>query len=206
VQDVNEAVRSKGVLRALGALGAGKGGAAGLLGMRGSVRAVASGLPGEGTLDVAARGGERGRAAQGPGGAASIGDLGTAGGASGRDLGAGGVPGAVGSVSAGGADIDSSDVTQGELAGFVRARMGGIKACYETQLRRNHALRGRITIGFVILETGTLTEVSASENTVGSAEVASCIVGMVRSWRTPFRPPASVSVEYPFVFSTNDAS
>jgi hypothetical protein len=193
------------MLRALGALGAGEGGAAGLLGARGSLRAVASGLPGEGTLDVAARGGERGRAGQGPGGAASIGDLGTSGGAGGRDLGAGGAPGPVGSVSGGGADIDSFDVTQAELAGFVRARMGGIKACYEAQLRRNHALKGRITVGFVILETGTLTEVSASENTVGSAEVASCILGMIRSWRTPFRPTASVSVEYPFVFSATDA-
>jgi hypothetical protein len=208
--DVSGAVRSKGVLGALGALATTQGGIAGLAAARGSLRDMASGLPSEGMIEVGARGETRGGGSDGAGGAASIDDLGTSGGAGGRGfgasgggLGAGGVPGPVGSVAAGGADIDSSDVTQGEVAGFVRARMGGIRACYEAQLRRNHALQGRITIAFVIRETGTLADVSANENTLGSAEVARCIVGMIRSWRTPFRPAASVSVEYPFVFSAN---
>ena len=31
-------------------------------------------------------------------------------------------------------------------------------------------------------------------------EIANCIVGIVRTWRTPFRPSRAVTVEYPFVF------
>ena len=37
-------------------------------------------------------------------------------------------------------------------------------------------------------------------NSLGSPEVASCIVNTMRSWRTQFRPSGPVTVEYPFVF------
>jgi TonB family protein len=83
----------------------------------------------------------------------------------------------------------------------VRARIGLIKACYENQLKRNPSLKGKIRIRFTILETGGLTDVTVVENTLGSPEVSSCIVGTMRGWRTPFRPSGTVTVEYPFVFS-----
>jgi outer membrane biosynthesis protein TonB len=81
--------------------------------------------------------------------------------------------------------------------------MGAIKACYEGQLKRNPSLRGRLRIRFTILETGALDEVEATEDGVGSPDVAACVVGTVRSWRTPFRPSGPVTVEYPFVFSAS---
>jgi hypothetical protein len=33
--------------------------------------------------------------------------------------------------------------------------------------------------------------------------VAACIIGTMRTWRTPFRPSSTVAVEYPFVFTAN---
>jgi TonB family protein len=81
--------------------------------------------------------------------------------------------------------------------------MGAIKACYENQLKRNPGLRGKIRVRFTILETGGLSDVVAAESSLGSPEVAACIIGTMRSWRTPFRPAGTVTVEYPFVFSAN---
>ncbi len=202
---VAKAVQSKGILRVLGALGpgTGAGAVADVFGSGGRFGDVASALSGAGGVAVAtdpsAVGGRKGG---GQGGRASIGDLATSGGGGGKvGYGARSEARVSGSVATEAAEIDSSDVDQGKLGAFVRARIGLIKACYENQLKRNPSLRGKIRIRFTILETGGLTDVAVTENSLGSPEVASCIVGTMRGWRTPFRPSGTVTVEYPFVFS-----
>jgi outer membrane biosynthesis protein TonB len=205
---VAKAVQSKGLLRVLGALGpAGAGGAAvaDVFGRSGKFGDVASALSGAGGVAVAADpGAVSGRKGGGQAGPATIGELGTSGGGGAKvALGVKTEVRVTGSVAAEDAEIDSPDIDQAKLGGFVRARMGAIKACYENQLKRNPGLKGRIRVRFTILETGGLTDIVAADNTVGSAEVAACIVGTMRTWRTPFRPSGTVTVEYPFVFSAN---
>jgi outer membrane biosynthesis protein TonB len=106
-----------------------------------------------------------------------------------------------GQVSAEDAEIDSADIDQGKLGSFVRARINSIKTCYENALKRNPSLKGKIRIRFTILETGGLADIVVLENSMGSGEVASCIASFMRSWRTPFHPAGTVTVEYPFVFT-----
>ena len=202
---VAKAVQSKGILRVLGALGpgTGAGAVADVFGTGGGFGDVASALSGAGGVAVAtdpsAVGGRKGG---GQGGTASIGDLATSGGGGGKvGYGQKSEARVSGSVATEQAEIDSTDVDQGKLGAFVRARIGLIKACYENQLKRNPSLKGKIRIRFTILETGGLTDVAVVENTLGSPEVSSCIVGTMRGWRTPFRPSGTVTVEYPFVFS-----
>ena len=202
---VAKAVQQKGILRVLGALGpgTGRGAVADVFGKGGGFGDVAQALSGAGGVAVATEpGGVGARKGGGQGGAASIGDLGTSGGGK-VALGAKSEVHVTGTVGVEEADVDSPDVDQARLGGFVRARMSAIKACYENQLKRNPSLRGRVRIRFTILETGGLADVTAVENTLGSAEVVSCIVGTMRSWRTPFRPAGTVQVEYPFVFSAS---
>ena len=202
---VAKAVQQKGILRVLGALGpgTGRGAVADVFGKGGDFGDVAQALSGAGGVAVATEpGGVGARKGGGQGGAASIGDLGTSGGGK-VALGAKSEVHVTGTVGVEEADVDSPDVDQARLGGFVRARMSAIKACYENQLKRNPSLRGRVRIRFTILETGGLADVTAVENTLGSAEVVSCIVGTMRSWRTPFRPAGTVQVEYPFVFSAS---
>jgi TonB family protein len=99
------------------------------------------------------------------------------------------------------AEIDSADIDQGKLGAFVRARMGLIKACYENALKRNPNLKGRVVIRFTILETGGVADVTSSQNTLATPEVAACIANTMRSWRTQFHPSGPVTVEYPFLFT-----
>jgi TonB family protein len=203
---VAKAVQSKGILKVLGALGpgTGTGAVADVFGTGGGMGDVASALSGAGGVAVAndpAAGG--GRKGGGEGGAASIGDLATSGGGK-VGLGAKSEVRVTGSVAAEEAEVDSSDIDQGRLAAFVKARMGSIKACYENALKRNPNLKGKISIRFTILETGGITDVTAAQNSLGQPEVAACIMNTMRSWRTQFRPSGPVTVEYPFVFSVQN--
>ncbi len=201
---VAKAVQSKGILKVLGALGPGtaNGAVADVFGSGGGMGDVASALSGAGGVAVATDpGAGGGRKGGGEGGAASIGDLATSGGGKvGLGTKAEVNVKVSGSVAAEEAEVDSSDIDQGKLGAFVRARMGLIKACYENALKRNPGLKGKISIRFTILETGALAEVSTAQNSLGSAEVATCIMNTMRSWRTQFRPSGPVTVEYPFVF------
>ncbi len=201
---VAKAVQQKGILRVLGALGpgTGRGAVADVFGKGDGFGDVAAALSGAGGVAVATEATASARKGGGQGGPASIGDLGTSGGGK-VALGTKSEVRVSGTVGLEDAEVDSPDIDQQKLGGFVRARMAAIKACYENQLKRNPGLRGRIRIRFTILETGGLADVAAVENTVGSPEVAACILGTMRSWRTPFRPNGTVQVEYPFVFSAS---
>ncbi len=200
---VAKAVQSKGILKVLGALGPGtaSGAVADVFGTGGRMGDVASALSGAGGVAVANDpGAGGGRKGGGEGGAASIGELATGGGGK-VGLGTKTEVRVSGSVAAEEAEVDSSDIDQSKLGAFVRARMGLIKACYENGLKRNPNLKGKISIRFTILETGGLADVAAAQNSLGSPEVAACIINTMRSWRTQFRPSGPVTVEYPFVFS-----
>jgi len=201
--EVRRAVQSKGILRVLGALGPGTGGGAvsDVFGSGGGFGDVASALSGAGGVAIATDPSAGGaRKGGGQGGAASIGDLATSGGGK-VALGAKSEARVTGLVSAEDAEIDSADIDQGKLGSFVRARINSIKTCYENALKRNPGLKGKIRIRFTILETGGLADIVVLENSMGSADVAACIASFMRSWRTPFHPAATVTVEYPFVFT-----
>jgi hypothetical protein len=191
------------MLKVLGALGPGTGGGAvaDVFGAGGGMTDVATALSGAGGVAVATDpGAGGGRKGGGQGGAASIGDLATSGGGK-VGYGAKTEVRVSGSVAAEEAEVDSADIDQQKLAAFVRARMGLIKACYENALKRNPALKGKISIRFTILETGGLADIQAAVNSLGSPEVAACIMNTMRTWRTQFRPDGPVTVEYPFVFA-----
>jgi len=200
---VAKAVQGKGMLKVLGALGPGGGGgaAADVFGAGGGMTDVASALSGAGGVAVATDpGAGGGRKGGGQGGAASIGDLATSGGGA-VGYGTKSEVKVTGTVATEAAEIDSSDIDQGKLGAFVRARTGLIKACYENALKRNPNLKGKIVIRFTILETGGVSDVTAPQNTLGAPEVAACIMNTMRSWRTQFRPSGPVTVEYPFLFT-----
>jgi hypothetical protein len=200
---VAKAVQSKGILKVLGALGPGngQGAVADVFGSGGGIGDVATALSGAGGVAVATDPtAGSGRKGGGRGAAASIGSLATSGGGK-VAYGPKSEVRVSGTVAAEEAEVDSSDIDQGKLGAFVRARMGLIKACYENALKRNPSLRGKLSIRFTILETGGIADIAVALNSLGSSEVASCITNTMRTWRTQFRPEGPVTVEYPFVFS-----
>lgn len=103
----------------------------------------------------------------------------------------------------GGGDIGGSgDFDANLVVRQIRARLTAIRRCYETELRRNPTLAGKVTVEFTIEERGNVTGSRASENTTGSPAVAACVVDTVSRFRfNPGPEGGSVRFSYPFVFA-----
>jgi outer membrane biosynthesis protein TonB len=89
------------------------------------------------------------------------------------------------------------------VAKEVRTRLGAIKACYERALKRNPTLSGKVVIHWTITQAGTVSGVDVEQDTLGDAEVASCIKALVARWRFPAPAGGSVDVSFPFVFQSS---
>lgn len=84
---------------------------------------------------------------------------------------------------------------------MIQTRQAAIRACYERELRSDPTLSGSIRVSLTIQETGSVTNVRATENSMGNAGVASCIVGVIQRFRfTPGPDGGSVTFQFPFVF------
>jgi hypothetical protein len=208
--DMEKKVTGRGLLKLLGAKGPGG------LGTSGAVADVfAEGSLGDGSgafegidggLDVATGAGQRGL--RGPGGgdgdAVGIGDLGTKGVVGGAGEGGKGKTEArvVAKVtSASLQEFDSDSRSQEDIKQVMRRRLGGIKRCYETRLKRNPELSGKVVVRFVIHPGGKVLEAEVIENTTGDAELAACIASNIKAIRFPAAEGGDTSVVYPFILA-----
>ncbi len=83
----------------------------------------------------------------------------------------------------------------------IKQRIKSITRCYESELRKNPSLAGKVTVTFTIQERGNVTGAKASENTTGSAAVADCVTRTISRFRfNPGPEGGSVTFRYPFVF------
>ena len=91
---------------------------------------------------------------------------------------------------------------QGQVTSLIRGRRAGLRRCYETALRNDPGLSGKVTVQFTIEEPGTVSTARAAENTTGDARLASCVVRLVRHLRWSEGPEGgNVTFSYPFVFA-----
>jgi TonB family protein len=92
------------------------------------------------------------------------------------------------------------ELTLSAFKSYTKKRSAEVRQCYESALANDQTLRGKVTLAFAILPGGGVSEVRVARSTFGSPTVPSCVAAVVRAWRTPFRPPEPVDVEYPLVF------
>lgn len=102
----------------------------------------------------------------------------------------------------GGGDIGGSGEFDSSLvSGMIRQRKSAIQRCYENELRNNPSLSGKVTVQFSIETSGTVSGVSVTENTTGSAALGSCVTATIGRFRfNPGPEGGSVRFSYPFVF------
>ena len=102
----------------------------------------------------------------------------------------------------GGAVGGDGDFAAAQVVALLRQRLSPIRACYETQLRQDPQLAGRVTVQFTIQTDGGVSRVFASENTTGSQAVAACVVSVAEAFRwSPAPEGGSVTFSYSFVFA-----
>jgi TonB family protein len=104
-------------------------------------------------------------------------------------------------LSSGGDIGGSGEFDQALVQRQIKQRLKSITRCYESELRKNPNLSGKVTVTFTIQERGNVTNARASENTTGSPAVADCVTRTISRFRfNPGPDGGSVTFRYPFVF------
>jgi hypothetical protein len=99
--------------------------------------------------------------------------------------------------------VGDIDAGSGEGADAVKTTIrkygGQVKYCYETQLKTNQGLAGRLAIDMTITN-GRVSSVSIGENGTGSKSLEECVLRKVRMWRFPEGVSAE-GVYLPYILS-----
>ncbi len=198
---IREKISGKGILAILGTKGgsAASGAVADVFaegGIGGDLDAAFEGIGGVGI----ASGSERTTRGGGTGEAASIGGLATAGGGK-VGLGKKAEKRVV-STKFQAPEVDGA-LDSEAIAKVVRARKRMLQDCYERELKRDPSLSGRIEIEFTIGESGRVDEALVVGNTMGNDAVGACIVSRIRRWRFPKPDGGTVTVTFPFIFTSS---
>lgn len=109
----------------------------------------------------------------------------------------------------GDANMGSGDTTGGEgnvdanaVARIIRGQLGGIRSCYERELRNNPTLSGRLEMSFTIGASGRITSISAGGPLASSSPpVGSCVSSRLRGLVFPAPEGGSVEFSFPFTFT-----
>jgi hypothetical protein len=87
---------------------------------------------------------------------------------------------------------------------IVRMNFGRFRLCYESGLRSNPALQGRVAVRFVIDREGAVSTVSDGGSDIPDRSVASCVVRSFGGLSFPKPEGGIVTVVYPIVFSPGE--
>jgi TonB family protein len=94
------------------------------------------------------------------------------------------------------------ELDRNEIAKVVNAHLAEVQGCYERQLYKDPTINGKVLCEWVIDPSGSVSTQRVKTSTVRNSEVASCILASIRNWKFPKPRGGSVTVTYPFVFST----
>jgi hypothetical protein len=89
-----------------------------------------------------------------------------------------------------------------EIQKVVNAHLYQVQGCYERQLAKDPSLSGKISYEWVVDGGGGVSNVRIGRSSVHSVEVTSCIQSAIAGWKFPSPVGGSVTVTYPFAFSS----
>ncbi len=212
---IRQGIAGKGILQLIGGRGGGGGGGAAgsVFGAGGSVSDdIGSALAGTAGVGIAG----------GAGGGDGITRRGSGGGGGGD--GSGGIGGAAAGIgeitTGGGGTVDTGTkqaakisatfrteeieadgkIDKKSVASTIRRRQDGFQGCYETALKANSKLSGKLVVDFTIGDDGRVTEARVVKDGVGSAEVSSCVISLLKRLKFPAPSDGEVTISNTFVF------
>lgn len=89
------------------------------------------------------------------------------------------------------------------LRSALATRGASSKSCYNTALRRNAMLEGKMTVNVRLSPSGAVCSVGVANNTLGDAAVTSCVVAKFRSAPFPAPDGGCVDTAVPLNFTSN---
>jgi TonB family protein len=99
----------------------------------------------------------------------------------------------------------------GELDAFmvrqkIHRDLPKINRCYESALRYEPKLAGKVSVRFAVVRAGYVKGVQVLENTTGNEKVERCVARVVSAIRFPRRRTGkSLRFTFPFIFVPQDA-
>lgn len=87
---------------------------------------------------------------------------------------------------------------------IVNQKKAEITQCYNKELQKDPALKGKITIKWTITPDGHVEKIEIVSNELKNDAIAACLTGRIAVWRFPNpKAGASVEVSYPFNFDSS---
>ncbi len=77
-------------------------------------------------------------------------------------------------------NLDKATVTR-----ITRRYLSGIRWCYQDALQRNAKLAGKVTLSFVILTNGRVSNPSTSKSSIKDKQLLSCMTNKTKRWKFP---------------------
>jgi len=88
-----------------------------------------------------------------------------------------------------------------DLRSALAGRAASAKSCYNTALRRNSGLEGKMTVNVRVSPKGAVCSAGISNNTLGDAAVAACVSAQFRSSQFPAPAGGCVDTAVPLNFT-----
>lgn len=87
----------------------------------------------------------------------------------------------------------------------IKKDLPKIHRCYESALRYEPELSGKVSVRFAVVRKGYVKGVHITENTLDNDQVERCVTRVVRAIRFPSRRSGkSLRFTFPFVFAPQD--
>ncbi len=100
-----------------------------------------------------------------------------------------------------GESSDLAERSQSAIQNIVSRESRRLKRLYEEWLKRDPALKGRLTVKFVILPSGAVSNVTIVKSNTGNNEFDEMVLRYIRRWQfSEIEGAGPVEVVYPFVF------
>jgi len=202
--DVQSKIAGKGLLGLIGAKGDGAGDLADVFGSGSALGNLSTDVSGTGGVGIAGSGGDvtrrgEGGGGGGGGGAADIGSLGAGGGGA-ISTGSKQATKIQPSVKADAINELDGSIDKKGVGRALRARAQAFQQCYESALKTNSKLKGKLVVEFTISESGSVADVRVLSDGLGSPEVSSCVTAALKRIRFPKPDDGEVTITNSFVF------
>lgn len=89
----------------------------------------------------------------------------------------------------------------GALQSALTSRAGRARTCYNTALRRNSTLQGKMTVSVRLSPQGSVCSAHVSNNTSGDAALAACVASQFRAASFPAPTGGCLDVAVPMNFT-----
>lgn len=90
----------------------------------------------------------------------------------------------------------------GDLKAALASRAASARSCYNTALRRNATLEGKMTVGLRVGPSGAVCSVGINSNTLADPAVGACVSAQFRASKFPAPEGGCVDMAVPLNFTS----